>query len=985
MSVLVTPRKDKIKTPNSDKKLTIQLPIISPNIKSSKNTPRLQMATSVKKKRREYKKKDVIQLINEKEMKQKYNEICNLYRTPYDLCVKCLEYFPTNRNRDIIKKIKAYLTELIGLVDIISRVKNNYQFDKVIEDIAERLKYKYLPKNRFVCRYGDKGTHFSILLKGKIIFLVPKLIKCYLNKTEYIEYLLKLKKYGEHELLKKTLILNQQFFDLGEDFEQYLKDLVNSYKKSIHKSDNHNTFLTDELYYDIVHIVDESNKISKNIDYNEEDNILSIHPDFNDEITPEIYIERIKIPDLNLDPKDRKKVNIYFYQNANYYEGGQIYGTVALENKNNKITATAITADNCHIGTLTKEEYQSKLLAVHIKSRELLYNLISSYDILGFAPKKAFDNRFCHMFKCIRFKRGTKILEVKKKLNSVYIFYSGKFEIYLNNNIVELYELVARLKEIRAKMLGIKEQDIKKEISDIYLKKEVYSNYKYTTPEKMKFYLKKYSLTISLVNDKMCIGLMDTLDPDNHLGLFNCNCISQNCDGYDITYDSLKLVNRDYPCLNNCNKITLTNLEYYLKRVLLHIKEIELKIKKYEENLKYNNKYQNIRFNTENNLNEVEPNKDDESDEDFEIRRNTFQKIKKNIDNEINLVQNIGNSFRNNYQELMKKKLSKIGKKLTYDSYKNIHNNKYESIKTTSNEIEESKSRKSSSYISRIKKSIRQKKYLLHLAQCKSNKFMKIQKEEIRSLLMTKNRRDVNNYIDLTAIFQKNKRNNNSEKSDLILDNIISSINKKVKRERILSSYLTNENNERNNEVNCIKEENKIKEEDSMKEENSIKEESNDVKEESNVKEDKDIQTEEFENNKVLKSNKSNKNKDLFLINSRFNNKYQNKHNEIEKDFVKNTNIINLDGNNSLGINYMIEESPININKKYNKQLNMNKFRKIGKLNYSEDKKYAKDKMIKKGYSNKAIDVIYHSSKGKVHLVDPLLFDKFNVRYFNNK
>ena len=44
-----------------------------------------------------------------------------------------------------------------------------------------------------------------------------------------------------------------------------------------------------------------------------------------------------------------------------------------------------------------------------------------------------------------------------------------------------------------------------------------------------------------------------------------------------------------------------------------------------------------------------------------------------------------------------------MGKKLTYDSYKNIHNNKYESIKTTSNEIEESKNRKSSSYISRIK------------------------------------------------------------------------------------------------------------------------------------------------------------------------------------------------------------------------------------------------------------------------------------------
>ena len=37
-------------------------------------------------------------------------------------------------------------------------------------------------------------------------------------------------------------------------------------------------------------------------------------------------------------------------------------------------------------------------------------------------------------------------------------------------------------------------------------------------------------------------------------------------------------------------KISLINLEYYLKRVLLHIKEIELKIKKFEESLKFNNK-----------------------------------------------------------------------------------------------------------------------------------------------------------------------------------------------------------------------------------------------------------------------------------------------------------------------------------------------------------------------------------------------------------
>jgi hypothetical protein len=618
-----------------------------------------------------------------------------------------------------------------------------------------------------------------------------------------------------------------------------------------------------------------------------------------------------RIPDLNLNPKDRKKINIYYYQNANYYEGGQIYGTVALENKNNKISATAITADDCYIGTLTKEEYQTHLLSVHLKSRELLYNLISSYDIIGLAPKKAFDNRFCHMFKCIRFKRNTKILEQNKKLNSVYIFYSGKFSISLNNNIIELYDLVAKMKEIRGKILGIKESEIKKELSEIYLKKEFYSNNKYTNDERAKFYLKKYNLTISLINDKLCVGLIDTLDPESHLGLFNCVCESVNSDGYDITYDSLNLINKDYPCLNNSNRISLINLEYYLKRVLLHIKEIEIKIKKYEDNLKYYNKntnIKNIRFNTENNVADDESEKSDEDDDNHEIRRNTFNKLKKDNNNEINLVQNIGKSFKNDYT-LMRKKLNKIGKKLTFDANNIKYNKKFESIKTTGNEMGEVISKKSSSFISRLKKSINEKQYLLHLAQCKSNKYLKIQKEEIRSLIITKNKREDNyNYSDLSSIFNpKNKNSGNKS----ILNNILSSLRKRGKNERIFSSYL----------IRDIKEE--------EYEENKISENNND----GGDREDKNMQTEEIKNVKICR-NQDNDKKDLFLINSRFKEYTKNKMNEIEKEnsFIPNKIYISLDGYDSLGNKYMLGESPNQINKKYNKQLNTNKLRKNGKL-----------------------------------------------------
>ena len=70
----------------------------------------------------------------------------------------------------------------------------------------------------------------------------------------------------------------------------------------------------------------------------------------------------------------------------------------------------------------------------------------------------------------------------------------------------------------------------------------------------------------------------------------------------------------------------------------------------------------------------------------------------------------------------------------------------------------------------------------------------------------------------------------------------------------------------------------------------------------------------------------------------------------------------------------MIDESPIQIPKKYNKQLNMNIFLRF------------KNNIIRNN-SKKAMNVIFDTNKNKIHLVDPLLYDKFNERYFvnNNK
>ena len=298
---------------------------------------------------------------------------------------------------------------------------------------------------------------------------------------------------------------------------------------------------------------------------------------------------------------------------------------------------------------------------------------------------------------------------------------------------------------------------------------------------------------------------------------------------------------------------------------------------------------------------------------------------------------------------MMKKKLSNIGRKFAFESNNNILNKKYENIKTLNNELEESEGKKDLSFITRTRRSIRQKNYLLHLAQCKSNRYMKIQKDEIRSILMAKNKRvENNNYADLGAIFKNKKKNTkkkSEEVSDSILDNIISGINKQGKYERILSSYLLNDQGKEIKEINKNMEISK-------------------------VREDKDINIEDPQKIKNIKKS------DLFLVDSRFKN--IRKKMEIENDLIQNKNIINLDGCNSLGSKYMHEESTQTSNKKYNKQLNMNKLRKVGILNYSESKK------IKDIFRNKGMNKNINLNRSKVHLVDPLLFDKFNERYYDN-
>ena len=956
------------------------------------NNSKYQYNTLTDRKRRRYlkeKKNITPKRVDESEIRRTINQLISHYKSPYDLCINALIQFPSFRNKEIINLIKPYLKDLIGLMDIVSKEKNEELSDKTLSQIAMNLQYKKINKDKFICKFGEKGNNFYIILKGKVVFLVPKIIKCYLNESEYLSHLIKLKNNGENELLRNIMSINRQYYDLGDDFDYFIRELMEDYNNNNKKN---SAFITPEIYNILKNMIDEQ----ENKKINDDNENKSQENNDNELLNINDYIERSKVKDMNLNSKDRKRVNIFMYHITNYYEDGQIFGTVALESKYGKRSATAISLEDCELGLLTKEQYNSSLELIHQKSLDVLFNLINSYNILGLAPKKAFDNRFCHMFKCVRFKRGAKLMEENKIIKSVIVFRDGQFVITLNKNILELNELMAKLYKIRGKMMGLNENVIKKELSSNCYNKDYIMNQNFILPETMKLYEKKHNLTISIVNDKLVIGLMDTVDPETHLPLFNCTCTSQTCDGYEITNNSLNLVNKEYACNNNNNQISLINVEYFLKRLQLHMKEIESKIEKYTKNLKYATQMKkNI-----NNINKSEDgettiieNKKNEDDNNYEIRRNSFE-IKKKNNNEISLVQILGNSFKKDYTKLKKKRFNTIDKN-NNDSRMNINsdNKRYENMKTINQEIIIDNKENNYSFFFKIKNSIKHKEHLLKMAQGRSQKFMEIKKAEMRSLNMARNKRyQKNKYIDISAIFNQNYssskgKRDSAKKKDIILDNIINTINKNSKYERILSSYISKNNND-----NYIKE----KEKDGKLE---LKKEGNENKEK--FEEDKN-DTLEIKIKKL--NNLPNEEKLEIIPNKKFQINTILKNKEIKYPLIKSNirnliynvnesrnNIITLEGFNSLGNQDLsISKSKRKKDKKNNKIINNNyrKSKKNSQINKNRNNSTSVKNNFKikaEIFNNNLPSIMPYYNKEKVHFVDPLVLDKFNEHYINNK
>ena len=107
--------------------------------------------------------------------------------------------------------------------------------ENVIRTISPEYRGKIFSGNQVIFRYGDEVTDFYIIHKGKVHLYFPFTESLYMNIDEYYIYLLRLRKYGEIEMLNNVLLMNRNAFmkvnDEPFDFDNYILKLYNTYIK----------------------------------------------------------------------------------------------------------------------------------------------------------------------------------------------------------------------------------------------------------------------------------------------------------------------------------------------------------------------------------------------------------------------------------------------------------------------------------------------------------------------------------------------------------------------------------------------------------------------------------------------------------------------------------------------------------------------------------------------------------------------------------
>ena len=467
--------------------------------------------------------------------------------------------------------------------------KNFEKYIKLLKNISEHINYENYSSKRLIMRYGDKADKYFIILQGLISVIIPIKISIELSFSEYCRYIAVLILYEEYELAKIILKDNKPIYNIDIPDMKFIVKYINKNKiiETHGKDDKKNYFLsiknrrTDKNVhfqkngYKISNYLDtgkdELNKSFENENKNEIQNekkietfmahyltreelilfmknIQSEENNDNIEITPDIYVNRLKAYKNNnenqfkeysndyyskygnylYDNDIKKTLNIYEYQEIIKLETGEMFGEIALGQSSSKRTATIITLTDSHFGCLNSEYYNS-IKEPSDKSKKNKINFLYHIKLFKNIHNRIMENKYFNYFVFKDIMMDQYIIKNGEKNPNLIIIKNGSFDISFNGKLKDIYYLMNYYK--KSYKDNFSEIDAKKYKINDFISKKISKLNSFMNKIQKLFGEENLILEnkLFLIDRTSIFGLKETEDKnddDEYFSFFDIKCIS---------------------------------------------------------------------------------------------------------------------------------------------------------------------------------------------------------------------------------------------------------------------------------------------------------------------------------------------------------------------------------------------------------------------------------------------------------------------------
>ena len=294
----------------------------------------------------------------------------------------------------------------------------------ILREIAKKLCYQEISGNQILCRIGDIGDKYYIILKGSLNIFMHKEVIAELTYFDYVRYLVKLKLNNEVYLVNKMLSANHQIFNVDySEIEMLIEQTNDESKKRQSLSPMIGSFsakLSQIGFADYY----SKNKINSLLDYFQ-------------------FLEPDKTPGQVAETKRCKVFRLY---EVHRLKKGDSFGEAGLQTDKSTRTATLISNEDSCFGILDKHDYNECIKEINEKVRKAKVSILFDNRVFGSIYRKPilsklYSNNFVQQTICDK----KKLVRKGEECNRLFIVKRGEFEVNVRATLKEFLRSIKTL------------------------------------------------------------------------------------------------------------------------------------------------------------------------------------------------------------------------------------------------------------------------------------------------------------------------------------------------------------------------------------------------------------------------------------------------------------------------------------------------------------------------------------------------------------